>query len=54
MEKRRFFFYFRVLLSDSEVAELREGLKKKWENTANEYQTLTHKVIDTIGLKRKK
>jgi hypothetical protein len=42
------------MLSDNDVTELRDGLKKKWENVSNEYQTLTHKVIDTIGLKRKK
>jgi hypothetical protein len=36
------------------VNELKDGLMKKWESVSNEYQTLTYKVIDTIGLKRKK
>jgi hypothetical protein len=58
MEKKRWiifsFFKNRVLLSEQEVQDLKDGLKKKWTSVSNEYQTLTHKVIDTIGLKRKK
>ena len=43
-----------MLLSNEEVQELREGLKARWEESNKKYQTLTHKFIDTIGLKREK
>ena len=46
---------FRKPLSEKEVQELQEGLKMKWNEINHEYQKLTHiKVLDTIGLKRKK
>jgi len=39
-------------MDDSEKGELIAALKKKWEVTHREYQTLTHKKnLDTIGLK---
>ena len=48
------FFFIRYLLSNGEVSNLREGLKKKWEAVNKEYQSITHIFkIDTIGLKRK-
>ena len=49
-----FFNNFRVLLSENEVNDLRNGLKAKWVEINKKYQTLTHKFIDTIGLKRAK
>jgi predicted GTPase len=43
------------LLSESEVKELREGLKRKWDEINKEYQMITHlRLIDTTGLKRRK
>lgn len=42
-------------MSEQEVIELREALKRKWEQVNHEYQSITHiSKIDTIGLKRKK
>lgn len=42
-------------LSEQEVIELRQGLKKKWEEINKTYQSITHiSKIDTIGLKKKK
>ena len=41
-------------MTDKETAELKEGLKAKWNTVNKEYQTITHvKKYDTIGLKRK-
>lgn len=45
----------RYLVSQEEVKELREGLKKKWQAVNREYQMITHiRKPDTQGLKRKK
>jgi hypothetical protein len=45
----------KYLLSEAEVAELRDGLKRKWEAVNQEYQKITHiSRVDTLGLKRKK
>ena len=42
------------LLTEAEVAELREGLKKKWEMYNHRYAGLTHKkVYDNLVLLRK-
>jgi len=42
-------------MSEEEIIQLREGLKRKWEQVNHEYQSITHiSKIDTIGLKRKK
>lgn len=43
------------MLSAEEVQELREGLKRKWNEINQQYQMITHlRLIDTIGLKRRK
>ena len=45
----------KFLMTPDEIAELKEGLKKKWEAVNKEYQTITHiRKPDTQGLKRKK
>lgn len=37
------------------MRELREGLKRKWEEINREYQMITHvRLVDTTGLKRRK
>jgi thymidylate synthase ThyX len=42
-------------MSEEEVKELRQALKKKWEEINKVYQSITHiSKVDTIGLKRKK
>lgn len=42
-------------LSEDEVHNLRQALKKKWEEVNKVYQSITHiSKVDTIGLKRKK
>jgi len=44
----------KFLMNDEEKHELITALKKKWEVTHKEYQTLTHKnKLDTLGLKEK-
>ena len=44
----------KFLMNDEEKQELIAALKKKWEVTHKEYQTLTHKnKLDTLGLKEK-
>ena len=44
----------KFLMNDDEKNELIMALKKKWEVTHKEYQTLTHKnKLDTLGLKEK-
>ena len=44
----------KFLMNDDEKHELITALKKKWEVTHKEYQTLTHKnKLDTLGLKEK-
>jgi hypothetical protein len=46
---------FRQMLSREEVEEIREGLKRKWNEVNHKYQSLTHiRLIDTTGLKRRK
>ena len=45
----------KFLMSPEEIAELKEGLKKKWDAVNKEYQMITHiRKPDTQGLKRKK
>ncbi len=45
----------KYLLSEAEVQELRQGLKRKWEAVNQEYQKITHiSKVDTLGIKRKK
>lgn len=45
----------KYLMSSEEIAELKEGLKKKWEAVNKEYQMITHiRKPDTQGLKRRK
>ena len=42
-------------LSEDEIAQIREGLKKKWDEVNHEYQKLTHvRLVDTHGLKTRK
>jgi predicted GTPase len=37
------------------VEEIREGLKRKWDEVNKKYQEITHiRLIDTTGLKRRK
>lgn len=37
------------------MREIREGLKRKWDEVNQEYQKHTHvKLVDTTGLKRRK
>ena len=44
----------KFLMNEDEKQELIAALKKKWEVTHKEYQTLTHKnKLDTLGLKEK-
>lgn len=44
----------KFLMDETEKNELIAALKKKWEVTHREYQTLTHKnKLDTLGLKEK-
>ena len=46
---------YRQVLSEDEVRELREGLKRKWDEINQEYQKATHvRLVDTTGLKRRK
>lgn len=41
-------------MNEDEKQELIAALKKKWEVTHKEYQTLTHKnKLDTLGLQEK-
>ena len=50
-----FDFMRRYLLPDEERKELIEALKKRWEVTHKEYQSITHvQKMDTIGLRNKK
>ena len=45
----------RQCLSEGEVAEIRAGLKQRWDEVNREYQKLTHvRLVDTTGLKRRK
>ena len=45
----------RQCLPEEEVREIREGLKRKWDEVNREYQKLTHvRLVDTTGLKRRK
>ncbi|CAD8062942.1 unnamed protein product [Paramecium sonneborni] len=45
----------KYLMTQEEVVQLKQGLKKKWESVNKEYQSITHiRMIDTVGLKRKK
>ena len=45
----------RQCLSEDEVREIRDGLKRKWDEVNREYQKLTHvRLVDTTGLKRRK
>ena len=47
--------YFREPLTESEVREIRDGLKRKWDEINKEYQKITHvRIVDTLGLKTKK
>ena len=42
-------------LSEEEVSELREGLKKKWSDINQEYQKKTYiRLVDTYGSKTRK
>ena len=42
-------------LSEDEIRELRDGLKRKWEDLNQEYQKKTYiRLVDTLGLKTKK
>ena len=42
-------------MEKGEVEELKEGLKRKWEEVNRKYQKLTYlQIVDTTGLKRKK
>ena len=42
-------------LSEEEVMELKEGLKRKWNEINHQYQRIAHiRIIDTFGLKSKK
>ena len=44
----------KFIIDETEKGELIAALKKKWEVTHKEYQTLTHKnTLDTLGLKEK-
>ena len=44
----------KFLMDETEKNQLIAALKKKWEVTHKEYQTLTHKnKLDTLGLKEK-
>ena len=44
----------KFLMEEDEKQELITALKKKWEVTHREYQTMTHKSkLDTIGMKDK-
>lgn len=37
------------------MREIRNGLKKKWDEVNKEYQKNTHiRLVDTLGLKNKK
>ena len=37
------------------MREIRDGLKRKWDEINREYQKMTHvRLIDTTGLKRRK
>ena len=42
-------------MNKEEVENLREGLKKRWDQVHSEYQSITHvSKFDTVGLTRKK
>ena len=42
-------------LTEAEIRELRDGLKKKWEELNQEYQKKTYiRLVDTLGLKTRK
>ena len=42
-------------LTEEEINEIREGLKKKWDEVNREYQKSTHiRLVDTVGLKFRK
>jgi hypothetical protein len=42
-------------LSEDEIRELRDGLKKKWQELNHEYQKKTYiRLVDTLGLKTRK
>lgn len=41
-------------MAPSEIEDLRDALKKKWEHVNREYQSITHKnTPDSCGLRRK-
>ena len=43
------------MLSEQEIDEIREGLKRKWNEVNHEYQKITHvRIVDTLGLRTKK
>ena len=42
-------------LTEAEISEIREGLKKKWDEVNHEYQRHTHiRLVDTHGSKTRK
>ena len=54
-DQKYLFMRYRQVLSEDEVRELREGLKRKWDEINQEYQKATHvRLVDTTGLKRRK
>lgn len=54
-EDKYFIFLCRKMLSEEEVREIREGLKRKWDEVNQEYQKHTHvRLVDTTGLKKRK
>ena len=45
----------KILMSEDEKKEIREKLKKKYEEINNQYQKITHiKKVTSLGLKKKK
>ncbi|EFX61257.1 hypothetical protein DAPPUDRAFT_70049, partial [Daphnia pulex] len=42
-------------LQEEEIREIRDGLKRKWDEINRDYQKITHiRLVDTTGLKRRK
>ena len=43
-----------TFMSEEERNEIREGLKEKYMEVSQEYQKITHKVVNSLNLKEKK
>ena len=54
-EEEKFNRRTKILMGEDEKKEIREKLKKKYEEVNNQYQKITHiKKVTSLGMKKKK